>query len=371
MKNTVYEGSLIFFLEGRIDSSNVETFENELRRESALFGNLDIAFDAADLIYISSAGLRVLLKIKKEIKKPIRVFNVSDDVFDIFEVTGFTDLFKVEKKLRSIYVGSCKKISSALNGEIFQLSDDEMVKIYGEHVPVSEIKKEREYAHTAMVLGVPTLIPYDVVSSERGFGIVFEKAEMTSLSYLLKHNPDRIDLYAAMLARMLKELHSMDIPEGKLPDIKERYRGWISQIDDPEDSMTAVFSNLLDMLPDSTHYVHGDINLNSLMVQNGELLLLDMAGSARGHGIFDLQSLYASLVAMEKKSDGYCRRTYGISSGVCKDFWDKFFRTYMSDRPEEINSMGELLRKYSVLKEKVLTKLESMYSLSQDNATGK
>ena len=69
MKNTVYEGSLIFFLEGRIDSSNVETFENELRRESALFESLDIAFDAADLLYISSAGLRVLLKIKKEIKK--------------------------------------------------------------------------------------------------------------------------------------------------------------------------------------------------------------------------------------------------------------------------------------------------------------
>ena len=364
MKNTVNEGTLIFFLEGRIDSSNVDTFEEDLRKESPLFENLDIAFDASDLSYISSAGLRVLLKIKKEIKKPVRVFNVSDEVFDIFEVTGFTDMFKVEKKLRSIFIGGCEKISSALNGEIFQLSGDEMVKIYGEHVPLSEIKKEREYAHTALVLGVPTLIPYDVVTSEVGNGIVFERAEVTSLSYLIRHNPERSDLYAVMLAKLLKELHSLDIPEGKLPDIKDRYRGWIKEIDDPEDSMTSVFSNLLEMLPDSEHYVHGDINLNSVMVQNGELILLDMAGSARGHGIFDLQALYASLVAIEKKSAGYCRRTYGISGAVCQDFWNKFFRTYMSERTEEIDSMSELLRKYSVLKENILTKLERMNSLA-------
>ena len=365
MKSDFKDGALTFYLEGRIDSSNVSRLETELRDEKSVFDNVNIAFDASKLQYISSAGLRVLLKIKKETKRPVRILNVSDEVFDIFDVTGFTEIFEVERKMRRITLNGCKRISSALNGEIFQLSDDEMIKVYGKDVPLEDIRKERAYAQAAMVCGVPTLIPYDVVQCEEGYGIVFEKAETTSLSYVISHNLDQIPVYANMLARMIRELHRTEVPKDKFPDIKDRYHKWVEEIDDPSDSKTAVFSNLISSIPDSSTYVHGDINLNSVMVQNGELLLLDMAGSARGNSLFDLQALFASLVAIEKNDEGYCLRTYGISSANCRKFWDEFFTVYMSDRQQEIESMNSLLMKYSVLKESVLMKLENKNRLNK------
>ncbi len=364
MKNDFKDGTLIFYLEGKIDSSNADRFEAELMDENILFDTVDVAFDAEKLDYISSAGLRVLLKVKKTAKNTIRILNVSDEIFDIFDVTGFSDFFEIERKMRQISLKGCSKISSALNGEIYRLSEDEMVKVFGNSVPMSDIKKERSYAQTALAFDIPTLIPYDIVQCELGYGIVYEIAEMTSLSYLLSREPQKCRQYAAMLAVMMSELHSTEIPKGKLPDIKDRYREWINDIDDPNDSKINVFSNLISSIQDSPTYVHGDINLNSVLVKGRDLLLLDMAGSGRGHAIFDLQALFASCVAIEKKKPGYCQNTYGLSGDICVEFWTAFFDTYMGHRKAQIDSMNELLLKYFVLKESVLTKLEEKHRLS-------
>ncbi len=364
MKSEFTEGAMTFYLEGRIDSNNASEVEQEIMDESPIFESVDLAFDASKLEYISSAGLRVLLKVKKATKKDIVVKNVSDEVFDIFDVTGFSDIFKVERQMRSISLRGCKKISSSLNGEIFQLSEDEMIKVYPSSVSLEDIKKEREYTQAAMALGIPTLIPYDVVNTEHGHGIVFEKAEMKSLAYLISHNKDSLEMYATMLGNLLKELHSTEIPEGKLPDIKDRYKKWIAETDDPSDSQVMVFSNLMESIPDRTTYVHGDINLNSVMLFDGELILLDMSGSGRGNSLFDLSALFASLVAIESKDVGYCRRNFGLTSENCRDFWNKFFAVYMEGKHEQIRSMNQLLAKYFVLKESVLTKVENKHRVS-------
>ena len=273
-------------------------------------------------------------------------------------MTGFTDIFEVERQMRLISIRGCKRLSSALNGEIFQLSDDEMIKVFGADIPLSEVRKERQYAQTAMACGVPTLIPYDVVQCEQGYGIVYEKAEATSLAYLLLHDSKNMQMYAEMLANTLRELHSTDVPANKLPNIKDRYRKWIEEIDDPSDSKAAIFSNILSSIPDSDRYVNGDINLNSCMVKDGELLLLDMSGSGHGNSLFDLQALFASLVAIESTKEGYCLKTFGLSKSACMAFWKTFFASYMRDRQQEIASMNQLLLKYFVLKESILTKLE-------------
>lgn len=53
--------------------------------------------DASELSYISSAGLRVFLKLRKAVGE-LTVFNVNSEVYDIFDVTGFTDILNVKKR---------------------------------------------------------------------------------------------------------------------------------------------------------------------------------------------------------------------------------------------------------------------------------
>ena len=58
----------------------------------------ELTFDLGSLEYISSAGLRVLLSLQKTMKKQglMLVKNVSEEVQEIFEVTGFSDIFTIE-----------------------------------------------------------------------------------------------------------------------------------------------------------------------------------------------------------------------------------------------------------------------------------
>ena len=88
------------------------------------------------------------------------------------------------------------------------------------------------------------------------------------------------------------------------------------------------------------------------------MMLMDMAGSAHGHSIFDLQGLYASLVEIERERPMYCSSTFGITGSNCKRFWDAFFPVYMGDKSDaELEKMKMLLSKYYVLKKNLISVL--------------
>ncbi len=87
---------LMIALEGRLDTVTAPVLESELR--GALDGVDDFIIDMQNLQYISSAGLRVLLSAQKIMNRQGRmvVKNASEDVREIFDVTGFSDILTIE-----------------------------------------------------------------------------------------------------------------------------------------------------------------------------------------------------------------------------------------------------------------------------------
>ncbi|SEA93762.1 anti-sigma B factor antagonist [Pseudobutyrivibrio sp. ACV-2] len=95
--NKVKEGSkLTIAIEGRLDTTTAPQLENVINEE--IEGVTDLTFDLKALDYISSAGLRVLLSSQKIMNKQgnMVVKNSSEEVLEIFEVTGFSDIFTIE-----------------------------------------------------------------------------------------------------------------------------------------------------------------------------------------------------------------------------------------------------------------------------------
>jgi len=83
-------------MHGRIDTSTSTDAERILI--PAIEGIDDLVLDFADIEYISSAGLRVLLSAQKVMSKKggMKITNVSADIMEIFEVTGFSDILTIE-----------------------------------------------------------------------------------------------------------------------------------------------------------------------------------------------------------------------------------------------------------------------------------
>ena len=87
--------SLTIALEGRLDTTTAPELEAELK--TSLDGVTELTFDLAQLSYISSAGLRVLLSAQKTMNKQgdMKIMNVCPEIMEIFEVTGFIDILTI------------------------------------------------------------------------------------------------------------------------------------------------------------------------------------------------------------------------------------------------------------------------------------
>ena len=96
IKKSIDGTKAVFALSGRLDTTTAPQLEQELK--GSLNGVTDLILDFADLSYISSAGLRVLLSAQKIMNKQgsMVIHNANETVMEIFEVTGFSDILTIE-----------------------------------------------------------------------------------------------------------------------------------------------------------------------------------------------------------------------------------------------------------------------------------
>ena len=96
--NKKLEGNnLEFALEGRLDTTTAPSLEEEVK--NSIEGIKELVFALKDLVYVSSAGLRVLLSAQKTMNKQgnMIIRNANEEVMEIFEVTGFIDILNIEE----------------------------------------------------------------------------------------------------------------------------------------------------------------------------------------------------------------------------------------------------------------------------------
>ncbi len=90
------DNSTVFKLDGRLDTVTAPELENAINNEGEALENLVLDFGGIN--YISSAGLRVLLGAQKKmnVQGSMELINVSEDVMDILEMTGFADVLVIK-----------------------------------------------------------------------------------------------------------------------------------------------------------------------------------------------------------------------------------------------------------------------------------
>ena len=88
------DGELIVEIEGRLDTTTAPDLESFLAQNYE--GVTALTFDCEELVYVSSAGLRILLTAHKRMKGAMKLTHVSELVMEVFEMTGFADVWTIE-----------------------------------------------------------------------------------------------------------------------------------------------------------------------------------------------------------------------------------------------------------------------------------
>lgn len=89
-------GNITLFLTGRLDTTTAPELEKAV--DSILDDAKELVFDMSCLEYISSAGLRVILKAQKAMNKKgsMKLTGVNDSIMEVFDITGFLDILTIE-----------------------------------------------------------------------------------------------------------------------------------------------------------------------------------------------------------------------------------------------------------------------------------
>ncbi len=326
---------LTVYLSGHVDTSNAAEIEKEINDKRAEYPCTAIVMDCEKLEYISSAGLRIFMRLKKAVPDTSAI-NVSNEVYDIFDITGFTEILDVKKAYRVISVEGCEVIGQGANGKVYRIDPETIVKVYLNPDALPDIQRERELARTAFVLGIPTAIPYDVVRIEGGgYGSVFELLNATSFAKLLMRGEKTVDEVAKMSIDLLKLIHSTVVKPGSMPDMKTVALKWASDLKPylPEEQAEKLCS-LISAVPDDNHMMHGDYHIKNVMLQNGESLLIDMDTICHGHPVFEFASMYNAYVGYAALDHDVVLKFLGIPYEQTTELWRKSLELYLDTTDE-------------------------------------
>ena len=327
---------LYIAVEGRVDASNAaETEEKIFNIKNANPGKHTVV-DADKLEYISSAGLRVILRLRKEEPK-LAIINVSPDVYEVFDMTGFTDMVTVEKAYQRMSVDGCEFIAKGANGAVYRYDDETIIKTYFAKDALPEIKQERENARKAFVLGINTAIPYGIVRVGDGYGTVTELLNAISVTKLIRKNPDDLTEAAKYYIDMLKSIHAIEVEDGEVPDMKETALEWADFVAAhiPEEQGRKLRA-LIEAVPKQNTLMHGDYHTNNIMVQNGEPLLIDMDTLCMGHPVFELGSMFNAFVGYSELDHDNMLDFFGYTFETAGRFWDMSLKMYLGTDDETV-----------------------------------
>ena len=334
-------------LEGRIDSSNAPAAEKEITEYAAAHPHTSVEIDMEKLEYISSAGLRVILRIRKN-DPDLKILNASPEVYEILEMTGFTEMMPVEKAYRRFSVEGCEILGEGSNGIVYRYDPDTVVKVYRNADALPEIRRERELARKALILGIPTAIPYDVVRVGEGYGSVFELLNAKSFSKLIAAEPEKLNFYVEQFVDLLKKIHSTEVSPADMTDMKAVALDWAAFLQEylPEEQGKKL-TELIRSVPERHTMIHGDYHTNNVEVQDGEVLLIDMDTLSFGHPVFELASMYLGFVGFGEMNRESAERFMKLPYETMCRIWRKSLALYLGT--EEETRIGEVEKKAMVI----------------------
>ena len=326
---------LYIALEGRIDASNAALAEEKIFEIKNANSGKSTVIDADKLEYVSSAGLRVILKLRKEEPK-LAIINVAPEVYDVLDMTGFTDMVTVEKAYRRMSVEGCEFIAKGANGAVYRYDDETIIKLYYSKDALPEIQQERESARRAFVLGVNTAIPYGIVRVGDGYGTVTELLNAISLTRVIRADPVNLDKPVEYYVDLLKSIHEVEASEGDFPDMKETALAWADFVSKhiPE-AQAKKLCEMVSAIPKSFTLLHGDYHTNNIMIQNGEPLLIDLDTLCVGNPIFELGSMYNAFIGFSELDREAILEFMGYNSETAHRFWDMSLKRYLGSDDEE------------------------------------
>lgn len=320
----------VIALEGRVSADNAAELGdiiNSLRTQSPQ-GLLTLDADALD--YISSAGLRVIMRLLKS-EGDLAIVNTSNAVYDVFEMTGLTQLMTVRRRLREISLEGATKLGQGGNGEVWRLDAETVIKVYNAGTSLGKIDAENRQATAAFTAGIPCAIAFDTVKVGDRYGIVFELLDAQTVGNAVHEDHSRIPELGRKMGELLREMHSTRTAPGILPAIDDKMSAWVDYLESHylshEDA--ELMRQVLAAVPHKDTLLHLDFHEGNVMLQGDELVLIDLDDICTGNPLFDLINHHSSHIVAAESAPEVIKISLGMNVDEALAMHRVMLKTYL------------------------------------------
>ncbi|MBR4124101.1 MAG: phosphotransferase, partial [Clostridia bacterium] len=251
-----------------------------------------------------------------------------------------------EEELRTISVQNCEKIGEGMFSEVLLLTNKTIIKVIDKKMPFESIVYEFETSQKAHEIGIPCPKVYEIVKTELGYGIIYERIEGVTLNKYLKKHPKMYAIYARKYAEMLKKLHKIHAEKPQFESIKKIYSYRLEKFvkyglkQDEYD----FYKKILNAVPEENCLLHGDPRLTNIMItKNCELKFIDLDNLSFGNPIFDICAACYTLCLMSKRHPLFIKLANGIGAKKSLEFWKIFLQNYFeTNNPEKLGLIEKI-----------------------------
>lgn len=354
---------VVINLPGQIDAMNSNDVEAEISKAIEPYEGKDICLDASETTYISSSGLRVLLRLEKKLKKKLSLRNVSPDVYEIFSVTGFNEILNIKKKERVVSVDGCEVLGKGAVGTVYRLDEDTVVKVFNngkDSLPI--IEKEQNASRQAFVKGLPTAIPFDIVKVGDQYGVVYEMLDAHSFNSLVVKDPSSLKKLIPLFVSFLHSIHKLEAEPGHFHYFRDQYLDSLDELSEMlGEDVTAKVRALLKKMPDDNHLVHGDSQFKNIMLSDNEVRVIDMDTLGLGDPVFEFAALYVTYSIFYEVDPQYQTKFLGMDKDTAAAIFNRTLKTYLKNQPELLESALMKIRLAGYLRYLIIAAVEFKY----------
>ena len=325
-------------LTGRLTGARSGVFRENILRFYESSGDILVVFDCATLAWIDREGIGALRDLASSGRR-FALKNLSADCMVLVRVEGLEAHADGEDRLPRIDLSGCEKLNEGANGVIYKVSEEVVAKTFKNEPDYYDIVRQRIALKNALLCGVPAPFTFGYAVYDGRIVTLMELLRSRSLMQIIAAHEDA-DEYIDRYARFVRQLHQVRDP-GKLNKftrdmfgreilgkaercdrvLPEPYRGRAGKIIEAADGPECL--------------VHGDIQPNNIMFSGDEMLFIDFDSFSTGRAVYDLGSLYRTLLCGPDAGVSDVNSFLRISYDRCRKIWDRFVREYYQGEPEE------------------------------------
>ena len=191
-------------------------------------------------------------------------------------------------------------IARGRTAEIFEWKDSQILKVYLEGFPSANVGREAQTSMAVHKAGLPVPAMEGIVEVDGRLGIVFERIEGPSMLAVLISKPWQIFRLARMLAELLTQMHSCEIPE--LPSQRDMLEGDIRRSAVLPTPTKEAALKALEQLPGDNAVCHGDFHPDNIIMSTRGPIIIDWMTATQGNPLADVARTWMLLRLAEVPS---------------------------------------------------------------------